>query len=77
MTIEFKGLPIIDKGQVYRLTRTDLTVVIRNYTSSGCFDCIVLDAPEGSAYPVGGYDICVFERELRTEAVRVDMSGLL
>ena len=73
----FKGLPMIDKGQVYKLDRSGLTVVVSKITSSGTFDCIVVDAPDGSAYPVGGYDICVSERELRSEAYQMDMSGLV
>jgi hypothetical protein len=65
---------VIDKGQVYKLDRSGLTVVVSRITSSGTFDCIVVAAPEGSSYPVGGHDISVSEQELRSDAYQIDMS---
>lgn len=84
MTFDFTGLskskytwsvaPM--RGQVWSLHRTGLTVVLTD-DHRGYWDAVVIDAPEGSRYPVGGYDICVFERELHDESSLVNVKDLL
>ena len=66
-------------GEVWYLANTSLTVVLaenRSDRHSRCWKAVVIDAPEGSAYPVGGYDIIVFHSHLKEFGMKLDVSQL-
>lgn len=53
------------KGLILFLPRTRHAVVPLDWVRGG-YNCVVVDAPADSAYPVGGYDIFVSDIELMT-----------
>lgn len=61
--IENNSPVLLDKGQVFKL-KHGVTVVLLRCHKASYWDAVVIKSSHPS-YPVGGYDICVFETELR------------
>lgn len=57
-------------GRICRTERADLLVVPYREVSGSHFSCVVVNAPEDSRYPVGGYDISVPRDQLTPVPVK-------
>lgn len=64
----------ITHGMVFRLEH-NVTVTLIKQTSSGSWDAAVIKSSH-DRYPVGGYHINVFEKDLRSTATYIPESDL-